>query len=929
MKAFHSPFRYALRALAVSLMPLTAACMTAPEGVSSEQPDAGADVLTDKNGATNLALAGTASQSSLAYRGDPARAIDGNTSGRWSDSSVTHTAQTSTPWWRVDLGGAHRVDRVTLWNRTDCCSSRLSNFHVDYLDAEGKVIVSREHPGQAAPTTEIALSARGVHAVRVQLNGSNFLSLAEVQVWGALDTAPEEGPNDGEAEPGLSFAHYRLGSLSRLPDFNTLSPSETGVVPTVSVARYAGTDYFGVVLSGSIRVDAEGRYDFELGSDDGSKLEIDGQLVVNNDGLHGFRTVTGTAELSEGYHPIRIEFFERNGGERLSLRYRPTGGAFTEVPTSVLFTSTPTPDGDAGTEEPGEDAGTEEPGEDAGTEEPGDQGTVTVSDGSQNIRQVTQRFEFPGHIAPTKRWTQRTNGLCGNTCKNGPRHMYSAAFNDTLLVSWMAVDEADPWKQYGNVATFKVDNSGKFTFVKNVSFKGMCEATYGISTNHDGSVIAVLCRGETGSTTILPGAINLLGTRRNASSCNGSWEGTCYPIGNYSSNDSALYVLEYTGGQVTEKPNSTVYVNHAVGGWNYGHHELMLNEAEDTYFVHLKVTAGPSATNRHEGLTHFGLRRKPSFEYVRLTDWNGWACGGGHVLANRMAYNQHQDSWSKLCMLDLCPNRSQYANGRCNSISFNTVPGVTKPQVGTYELEYLLELDQGSNSWEMSGGISTILSLGADGWLALAAGPGYPGASPRPDTIGLLQIPPTMSALRQTALTELVPLFEGGTQVGEQEVSRYQWNWLYLPEPDPALGRPKRVGMAAMAYFDKRGENSPRMLVGWSPSIAFQGIAQEYVVSELDRDGRLRGQAYRLKSAGWGEDNRWVTMPNSGCVVFPFAWVGDAPGRDFPYERDGHQASSYPRTLHMTSLCPSSASQPALTPTPAAQTDRERWPRAQ
>ncbi len=909
MKAFNPHFRSALQVLVCSLLPLSTACLVATEPGTDELLDGGADVLTDKNGATNVARTGTASQSSLAYRGDPARAIDGNTSGRYGDNSVTHTQPTSAPWWRVDLGEAHRVDRVTLWNRTDCCSSRLSNFHVDYLDAKGNVIASQNYPGQAGPTTEIALAARGVHAVRVQLNGQNVLSLAEVQVWGAPDVDP------GKAEPGLLFAHYRLGSLSRLPDFNTLSPSETGIVPSVSVSRYARTDYFGVVLTGSIRIDVAGRYDFELGSDDGSKLEIDGQLVVNNDGLHGFRTVTGSAELSQGYHPIRIEFFERNGGERLSLRYRPAGGAFTEVPTSVLFTSPPEPSQGGGGGKPGQGDG--------------DQGTVTVSDGSQNIRQITQRFEFPGHIAPTKRWTQRTNGLCGNMCKNGPRHMYSAAFNDTLLVSWMAVDETDPWKQYGNVATFKVDTAGKFTFVKNVSFKGMCEATYGISTNHDGSVIAVLCRGETGSTTILPGAINLLGTRRNASSCNGSWEGTCYPIGNYSSNDSALYVLEYTGGQVTEKPNSTVYVNHAVGGWNYGHHELMLNEAEDTYFVHLKVTAGPSATNRHEGLTHFGLRRKPSFEYVRLTDWNGWACGGGHVLANRMAYNQHQDSWSKLCMLDLCPNRSQYANGRCNSISFNTVPGVTKPQVGSYELEYLLELDQGSNSWEMSGGISTILSLGAEGWLALAAGPGYPGTTPRPDTIGLLQIPPTMSALRQTALTELVPLFEGGTQVGEQEVSRYQWNWLYLPAPDPALGRPKRVGMAAMAYFDTRGENSQRMLVGWSPSIAFQGIAQEYVVSELDRKGRLRGAPYRLKTAGWGEDNRWITMPNSGCVVFPFAWVGDAPGRDYPYERDGHQASSYPRTLHMTSLCPSSASQPALTPTPAAQTDRERWPQAQ
>ncbi len=544
---------------------------------------------------------------------------------------------------------------------------------------------------------------------------------------------------------------------------------------------------------------------------------------------------------------------------------------------------------------------------------PGNQGTLTVMQGSSNIGQITQFFQLPGHVAPTRRWTQRTSGLCGNSCRNGPRHMYSAAFSDTLLVSWMAVDEADPWKHYGNVATFKVANDGKFTFVDNVSFKGKCEATYGIATNDDGSVIAVLCSAERGETAPLPNTINMLATRRTPASCNGTWEGTCYPIGNYSGQDSALYLLEYTSGRVTQAPTSTVLVNHAVGGWNYGHHELSLNAAGDTYFVHLKVTAGPSATNRHEGLTHFGLRRKPTFEYVRLTDWNGWSCGSGHVTANRMAYNQYQDSWSQLCLLDACPNGSQYANGRCNSISFSTVPGVTKPQTGKYETESLLELDQRS-VYEMTGGISTILSLGAEGWLALAAGPGYASANTTPDTVGFLRIPLALTHLRQGAVTDRVPLYQGGTRVGDQEVSKYQWNWLYLPDPDPTLGRTKRVGMAAMGYFNTQRESGQRLLAGWSPSISFQAITPEYVVSEVDRAGRLRGQAYRVSKAGWGEDNRWTTMPSSGCIVFPFAWEGDAPGRDYPIESSTLRATDLPRTLHMTSLCPRGASQHSRPP---------------
>ncbi len=191
MKLFNPHLRCALQVLAASLMPLTTGCMTgAPEADNAGQPDGG----SEKNGATNVALGGTAAQSSTAYNSSPSRAIDGNTSGRWGERSVTHTAQTAAPWWRVDLGNAHRVDRVTLWNRTSCCSERLSNFHVDYLDAQGNVIVSQDYPEQAGPTTEIVLSARGVHAVRVQLYGANPLSLAEVQVWGAPDAGSDDRP---------------------------------------------------------------------------------------------------------------------------------------------------------------------------------------------------------------------------------------------------------------------------------------------------------------------------------------------------------------------------------------------------------------------------------------------------------------------------------------------------------------------------------------------------------------------------------------------------------------------------------------------------------------------------------------------------------------------------------------------------------------
>jgi hypothetical protein len=358
----------------------------------------------------------------------------------------------------------------------------------------------------------------------------------------------------------------------------------------------------------------------------------------------------------------------------------------------------------------------------------------------------------------------------------------------------------------------------------------------------------------------------------------------------------------------------------------------MLNATEDTYFAHLKVTAGPSESNRHEGMTRVAIRRTPDFAYVPMGD--EWACGGGHVTTNRMAYNRDHDRWAQVCQLDACPVPSQYQNGRCDSISLSTVSsaGQTSPPEslsfdGTETLLELQVLEKGSggrNEWEKTGGVTSLLSLGADGWLALAAGPGYPGAEDKPDTIGSIRLPAALGDVSALALTATVPVYEGGEQTGEQEVTRYQWNWLYLPEPEGSNER--RVGMANMAYFSTDGDSSQRLLAGWSPSIAFQGITDEYLVSEIDRDGNLRGQPFRLTGAGWGEDNRWETMPDSGCVVFPLAWVGDAPGNNYPIEQEDRAASDYPTTLRLTSLCPVGTEQPPLTATPPPLGDAERWP---
>jgi hypothetical protein len=136
----------------------------------------------------NLALGKVTTQSSVALDAGPERAVDGNRNGYWENGSVTHTVKEAQPWWQVDLAATVDIGRVVLFNRRDCCGSRLAN--VDLLisdDAQTwEVAASRDGALSARTTFAIGRSAR---YLRVQLRGTDYLSLAEVEVYATPNLA--------------------------------------------------------------------------------------------------------------------------------------------------------------------------------------------------------------------------------------------------------------------------------------------------------------------------------------------------------------------------------------------------------------------------------------------------------------------------------------------------------------------------------------------------------------------------------------------------------------------------------------------------------------------------------------------------------------------------------------------------------------------
>lgn len=87
----------------------------------------------------NRAVGGIVTQSSTVANGEAAKAIDGNSSGIWvnsSSNSISKTNVENSPWWQVDVGVSTQplIDAIRVYGRTDCCRDELSDFYVMVAD---------------------------------------------------------------------------------------------------------------------------------------------------------------------------------------------------------------------------------------------------------------------------------------------------------------------------------------------------------------------------------------------------------------------------------------------------------------------------------------------------------------------------------------------------------------------------------------------------------------------------------------------------------------------------------------------------------------------------------------------------------------------------------------------------------------------------
>ena len=140
-----------------------------------------------------------------------------------------------------------------------------------------------------------------------------------------LDVRPADSL--GVSRPGITTDYYDLQAPVQLPDFDTLTPYARDYLFEINYPRtnydFATSgryDNVGAVLRAYVHIPQTGFYTLFVESDEGSRLLVGDEVLIDNDGLHQMTERSGGIALEAGWHRIRIDYFERTQGLGLIAR---------------------------------------------------------------------------------------------------------------------------------------------------------------------------------------------------------------------------------------------------------------------------------------------------------------------------------------------------------------------------------------------------------------------------------------------------------------------------------------------------------------------------------------------------------------------------------------------------------------------------------
>lgn len=179
----------------------------------------------------------------------------------------------------------------------------------------------------AAPSTTASFSAAGTYVLRLTASDGALTSTDDVTI-----TVNAAGGN------GLTGRYYSGTNFNTLV-FTRIDPTVDFTWGNASPGSGVPVDGFSIRWTGELAPSVTGTYTFSTVSNDGVRLYLNGQLIINNWTVHGTTTNTsaGIALQAGVRYAITMEYFEASGWGVSRLLWTPPGQSTAPIPQARLF----------------------------------------------------------------------------------------------------------------------------------------------------------------------------------------------------------------------------------------------------------------------------------------------------------------------------------------------------------------------------------------------------------------------------------------------------------------------------------------------------------------------------------------------------------------------------------------------------------------
>jgi MSHA biogenesis protein MshQ len=201
-----------------------------------------------------------------------------------------------------------------------------------------------DHAATTNTSVSVSLQSGQRYAVRMEYYenlGGAFIQLMWAYPGQGTQIIPQSAFSASTAPPaapGLQADYYNGMSFGAL--VSTRTDASVDFWWSGSPAANVPADNFSVRWTGEIVAPVTGTYTFSTVSDDGVRLWIGNQLLIDNWTDHAATTNTSVAvSLQSGQHyALQLEYYENLGGAFIQLRWAYPGQGTQVIPQSALLT---------------------------------------------------------------------------------------------------------------------------------------------------------------------------------------------------------------------------------------------------------------------------------------------------------------------------------------------------------------------------------------------------------------------------------------------------------------------------------------------------------------------------------------------------------------------------------------------------------------